>query len=116
VPVVLAVFALLFVIFVILPLIGLAFWLILTIAFTGIVFGALGRLIVPGSQKIGILATIACGWAGALVGTWIASAAGFGWFGKVLVELALAAGAVAVWDVTHRKPVGRGHSRGVIDV
>jgi uncharacterized membrane protein YeaQ/YmgE (transglycosylase-associated protein family) len=116
VPVVLAVFALLFVIFVILPLIGLAFWLILTIAFTGIIFGALGRLIVPGSQPIGILATVACGWSGALIGTWIASAAGLGWFGKVLIELALSAGAVAVWSATHRKPVGGARPHGVIDV
>ena len=115
-PVALAIFVLLFVIFVILPLAGFLLWQVLSIAVLGIFFGALGRLIVPGTQSIGILATIACGWAGALAGGIIAHAAGLGWFTKVLIELALSAAAVALWDATHRKPVGRGQSHGVIDV
>jgi uncharacterized membrane protein YeaQ/YmgE (transglycosylase-associated protein family) len=116
VPVALAIFALLFAIFVILPLVGYALWFVLTIAFTGIVVGALGRLIVPGRQPIGVLATIACGWVGALAGGVVAHAAGLGWFTKVLIEIGLSAGAVAVWSGTHRRPVAGGRSHGVIDV
>jgi len=116
VPVVLAVFALLFVLFVILPLIGWALWFALTTAVVGVIMGGLGRLVVPGSQRIGVLATIGCGIAGSTVGGIIGHHAGYGWFTRILIELALSAAAVAIWDVTHRKSVGRGHSRGVIDV
>ena len=42
--------------------------LILTWLFTGLVIGAIARLLVPGRQRIGILATLAVGVAGALVG------------------------------------------------
>lgn len=115
-PVALAIFALLFVLFVILPLVGWALWFALTTAIVGVIMGGLGRLIVPGTQRIGALATIGCGIAGATVGGFIARHAGYGWFVRILIELALSAAVVAVWDATHRKPIGRGHPHGVIDV
>nr|WP_246203815.1 GlsB/YeaQ/YmgE family stress response membrane protein [Streptomyces tailanensis] len=42
----------------------------------GIVIGVLGRLVVPGRQRIGVLWTILVGVAAALVGTGIAAAVG----------------------------------------
>ncbi|WP_251091982.1 GlsB/YeaQ/YmgE family stress response membrane protein [Streptomyces sp. Caat 7-52] len=69
----------------------------------GIVIGVLGRLVVPGRQRIGVLWTIAVGIVAALLGS--ATAAGFGvadtdgpdwieWF----VQIALAALGVAAVD------------------
>jgi uncharacterized membrane protein YeaQ/YmgE (transglycosylase-associated protein family) len=103
--VILAVFVALVVIFVVLPLVGVALWWLISTAVVGLVVGALGRLIVPGTQSIGFLATIACGLAGALVGGAIGRAVG-GRFVTVLIEIGVAAAAVAVWDATHRRPIG----------
>ena len=111
---ILAVFALLIVLFVILPLVGVALWFVLTTAIVGIFFGALGRLIVPGYQPIGLLATICCGWIGSLIGGGIGHGAGLGRIATTLVEIGVAAAAVAVWSATHRRAVG-GHGRDVID-
>ena len=66
---ILAVFALLVVVFIILPLVGWAIGLVIWTAIVGIFLGALGRLIVPGYQPIGILATICCGWVALWSGT-----------------------------------------------
>jgi len=41
-------------------------------AISGLVFGALGRLLVPGRQSMGILATILAGIAGSIVGGFVA--------------------------------------------
>lgn len=92
----LAVIALLLVVFVVLALVGLAIWTIFTTAFFGLIIGALGRLIVPGKQSISILATIAVGIAGSLIGTGIGNVIDAGWFVTVLLELAVAAGGVAI--------------------
>jgi uncharacterized membrane protein YeaQ/YmgE (transglycosylase-associated protein family) len=106
--VILAVFALLVVVFVILPLIGVALWFVISTAIVGIFFGALGRLIVPGYQPIGILATVCCGWIGSLVGGIVGHGAGLGHFATILVEIALSAAAVAVWSGSQRRRVGAG--------
>lgn len=69
----------------------------------GVVIGVLGRLVVPGRQRIGVLWTIAVGVVAALLGS--AIAAGFGvadtdgpdwieWF----IQIALAAVGVAALD------------------
>ena len=102
---ILAVFALLVLVFVILPLVGVALWFVISTAVVGIFFGALGRLIVPGYQPIGVLATIACGWIGALVGGVIGRAAHIGHFATILVEIGLSAASVAIWSGTHRGQV-----------
>jgi uncharacterized membrane protein YeaQ/YmgE (transglycosylase-associated protein family) len=104
--VILAVFALLVVVFVILPLVGWAIGLVIWTAIVGIFFGALGRLIVPGYQPIGFLATICCGWAGSIVGGIIGRGAGLGHFATILIEVGLSAAAVALWSGTHRRQVG----------
>ncbi|HVL90785.1 MAG TPA: GlsB/YeaQ/YmgE family stress response membrane protein [Actinomycetota bacterium] len=45
---------------------------LLVMALSGLVVGALGRLLVPGRQPMGILATILAGVAGSVVGGFIA--------------------------------------------
>ena len=42
----------------------------------GVVVGALGRLVVPGRQRISILLTILVGIGAAFLGTWLANAMG----------------------------------------
>ena len=102
---ILAVFVILVVLFIVLPLIWHVFWVLFWAAVLGIIFGALGRLIVPGRNPIGMFATIVCGLAGSLVGGLIGHAIG-GWFVTLLCEVGVAAGAVALWSSTHRTAVG----------
>ena len=99
---ILAVFAVLIVLFVVLPLIGVALWWLISTAIVGLVVGALGRLIVPGTQRIGIMATIACGLAGSLLGGAIGRAVG-GRLVTILIEVGVAAAAVAVWETVERR-------------
>ena len=101
----LAVFVALVVLFVVLPLVGVALWWLISTAIVGLIVGALGRLIVPGPTPIGLFPTIVCGLAGAFIGGAIGHAIG-GWFVTVLVEIGVSAAAVALWDGTHRRPVG----------
>ena len=68
----------------------------------GIVVGILGRLALPGKQKIGILLTILVGIVGALVGTALARALsiptttnGVDWL-ELLVQVVVAAAGVAL--------------------
>lgn len=103
---VLAVFVILLLLFVVLPLAGVALWWLITTAVIGLIVGGLGRLIVPGRNPIGFLATIVCGLIGSLIGGAIGHAIG-GRFVTILVEIAVAAGAVAIWSATHRTPIGR---------
>ena len=102
---ILAVFIALVLIFVILPLIGVALWWLITTAIVGLIVGGLGRLIVPGHNPIGFLATIVCGLIGSLIGGGIGHAIG-GRLITILCEVGVAAGAVAVWSATHRTPIG----------
>jgi uncharacterized membrane protein YeaQ/YmgE (transglycosylase-associated protein family) len=106
--VILAIFVVLVVLFVILPLIGVALWWLVSTAVVGLIVGALGRLIVPGAQRIGLLATIACGLIGSLIGGGIGHAVG-GRLVTILLEIGVAAVAVAIWEgVGHRRlPGGR---------
>jgi uncharacterized membrane protein YeaQ/YmgE (transglycosylase-associated protein family) len=111
--VILAVFAVLIVLFVVLPLVGVALWWLISTAVVGLVVGALGRLVVPGSQRIGVMATIACGLFGALLGGAIGRAVG-GRLVTILIEVGVAAAAVAVWETVEgrrlpgpRRAIGR---------
>jgi uncharacterized membrane protein YeaQ/YmgE (transglycosylase-associated protein family) len=73
--------------------------------FTGIVVGILGRLVVPGRQPIGVLATIASGWIGVLAGGAIGYAAwgkhGHG-FARELISIGIAAVAVVIFHAALR--------------
>jgi uncharacterized membrane protein YeaQ/YmgE (transglycosylase-associated protein family) len=107
---VLWIFIALLIAFVVLPIIGAAIGWVIWTAIVGIFLGGLARLIVPGRQNIGLLATIACGWIGSIGGGIIASALwGFHHhhhgFATVLIELGVAAVAVGVWTAaTHNRP------------
>ena len=74
--VILAVFLVLVVVFVVLPIVGVALWWLISTAIVGLIMGGLGRLIVPGHNPIGFLATVCCGLVGALVGGAIGHAIG----------------------------------------
>jgi uncharacterized membrane protein YeaQ/YmgE (transglycosylase-associated protein family) len=71
-------------------LIGLAFSL-LWLALTGLVIGALGRLVLPGRQDISLLATALIGIAASLLGGILANLFDVGWIIQFLVAVALAA-------------------------
>ena len=71
-------------------LVGLAFellWLVLT----GLIVGGLGRLVLPGRQEIGLLATALIGIAASLLGGILADLFDAGWLVSFLVAVALAA-------------------------
>ena len=67
----------------------------------GAVIGALGRLVLPGRQKIGMVATILVGIVAAIIGTIIAGALGvrhtpgIDWI-QLIIQVALAALGVAL--------------------
>ena len=71
-------------------LIGLAFEL-LWLVVTGLVIGALGRLVLPGRQDISLLATALIGIAASLLGGILANLFDVGWLIQFLVAVALAA-------------------------
>jgi uncharacterized membrane protein YeaQ/YmgE (transglycosylase-associated protein family) len=71
-------------------LVGLAFELF-WLAVTGIVIGALGRLVLPGRQEVGLLTTALVGIAAGLLGGILADLFDAGWIVRLLVAVALAA-------------------------
>ncbi|HEX3707031.1 MAG TPA: hypothetical protein VHV76_10410 [Mycobacteriales bacterium] len=91
---ILVIFLVLLALFVILPLVGFLVWTIVSIAVSGIVLGGFARLIIPGRQPIGVLATIVAGWIGSIFGGLIALGA-FGrhhhWLGRILIEIGVSA-------------------------
>lgn len=78
---------------------------LLSAVLSGLIVGALGRLIVPGRQPIGCLFTVLIGIVGAVAGTAIARAAGVDWwFLVLLLQVAMAGIGVAVVAATMRHP------------
>lgn len=85
-------------------LLGLAVelvWLVLT----GLLIGALGRLVLPGRQEIGLLTTALIGIAASLLGGVLGDIFNAGWIVRFLVAVALAA--IGVTLVAER---GRGRA------
>ena len=76
--------------------IGLAFSL-LWLALTGLVIGALGRLVLPGRQDISLLATALVGIAASLLGGILADIFDVGGIIQFLVAVALAAIGITVF-------------------
>jgi len=74
---------------------------IITAIIIGLIIGALGRLVLPGRQSIGIWLTLLIGIVAALLGTLLASAigvadtGGIDWI-ELILQVALAAGGVAI--------------------
>lgn len=89
--------AVLVLLFVVLPLVGMALWAFLTTIVVGLIIGALGRLVIPGTQPIGVLSTVICGLSGSIVGGFLGQHVfGVGGFATVLLEIAVAAMTVLV--------------------
>jgi uncharacterized membrane protein YeaQ/YmgE (transglycosylase-associated protein family) len=70
--------------------VGLAFSL-LWLVVTGLVIGALGRLVLPGRQDVSLVATALIGTAASLVGGILANLFDVGWIIQFLVAVGLAA-------------------------
>jgi uncharacterized membrane protein YeaQ/YmgE (transglycosylase-associated protein family) len=74
---------------------------IISAIFVGLVIGALGRLVVPGRQRIALWLTIVIGIVAALVGSLLADLLGVGstrgidWI-ELFIQIALAAGGVVL--------------------
>ena len=82
----------LLVLLVVLPLAGWTLWLLISAAIVGLFIGALARLVLPGRQQIGVLATIVIGWIGSVVGSLLGRHLfHVGTFLTVLCEVAVAA-------------------------
>jgi uncharacterized membrane protein YeaQ/YmgE (transglycosylase-associated protein family) len=89
---ILVLFVILVALFVGLPLIGLALWALWTTIVVGLVIGALARLVVPGPQRIGFLATVMAGLSGSIVGGFLGQhVLGTGGFATLLLEIGVAA-------------------------
>ena len=103
---ILALFAVLIVLFIVLPLVGMALWALVSTVIVGLIIGALGRLVVPGSQPIGFLATVAAGLCGSIIGGFLGQRVfGVGHFATILVEVAVSAMVVAVLARSRRPAV-----------
>ena len=89
-------------------IVGLTFYL-LWWALIGLFIGALGRLVVPGHQPVGLLATAASGVAASLLGGVVAHAAHLGGVLQFVVAVLVAAALVMLFGATQRE--GRQHRR-----
>ena len=80
---------------------GLAFQL-LWLALTGLIIGALGRLVLPGRQEISLLATALVGIGASLLGGILANLFDVGWLVQFLVAVALAAIGIMLFASSER--------------
>jgi uncharacterized membrane protein YeaQ/YmgE (transglycosylase-associated protein family) len=83
-------------------LIGLAFSLF-WLALTGLVIGALGRLVLPGRHDITLVATVLIGIAASLLGGILANLFDVGWLIQFLVAVALAALGITLFASEQRR-------------
>jgi uncharacterized membrane protein YeaQ/YmgE (transglycosylase-associated protein family) len=103
----LVLFLILLALFVALPLVGIALWAFLTTLVVGLILGGLGRLIVPGPQRIGFLATLMAGLSGSILGGFLGQhVLDLGGFLTLLLEIGVAALAVAAFAAA----TGRQHA------
>jgi len=108
--VILTLFVLFVVLFIALPLAGLALWALISTVIVGLIIGGLGRLLVPGHQPIGLLTTFLLGLVGSIVGGFLGNhVIHTGGFVTVLLEIGVAAVLVAtVSSIDSRRAVGGG--------
>ncbi|GAA1481573.1 transglycosylase [Gordonia sinesedis] len=52
-------------------------WTIISAIVVGLIIGALARLVMPGTQNIGLIMTIVLGILGSLIGSWICYQVGY---------------------------------------
>jgi uncharacterized membrane protein YeaQ/YmgE (transglycosylase-associated protein family) len=102
----LVLFLILLALFVALPLAGLALWTLWTTIVLGLILGAVGRLIVPGPQRIGFLATLVAGLCGSILGGFLGQhVLDAGWFVTVLLQIGVAAVAVVAFAAATNRRV-----------
>ena len=82
-------------------LVGLAFGL-LWLAVTGLIIGALARLVLPGRYDISLLATALVGIGASLLGGILANLFDVGWVVQFLVAIALAAIGITLFAESER--------------
>lgn len=105
---ILALFVLLLVLFVVFPLAGMALWALITTLVVGLILGALGRLVVPGRQRISMLATALAGIIGAIVGGYLGDRVLYlSWFPTLLLEIGVAALLVAAMSTPAAARINR---------
>jgi uncharacterized membrane protein YeaQ/YmgE (transglycosylase-associated protein family) len=108
--VILALFLLLVAVFVILPIIGMPAWAIISTIIVGLVIGSLGRLVVPGRQRVNLVVTFLAGLIGSIVGGFLGShVLGLGWIGTTLIEIGVAAALIAFIASPGGRRLARGH-------
>lgn len=97
-------FLILLVLFVVFPLAGMALWAIVSTLIVGLIIGAIARLVVPGRQRLSLLATALAGLIGAIVGGFIGNRAlHVGGFATTLLEIGVAALVVAGLSAPRRR-------------
>lgn len=109
--VLLVLLAVVVILFVVLPIAGLAVWALISTAIVGLVMGALGRLVVPGTQPIGLLATLLLGLGGAIVGSFVGHVVHVGHLLTLLLEVAASAVLVGGYSVRERRLHGASGGR-----
>ena len=87
---------------------------ILGLILVGLVIGVLARLIVPGKQRLSLLATLLLGVAGAIIGGFLASLMGMGSITELNVVGFVLAVVAAVLLIGVAEGVAGGRSRGSI--
>ncbi len=92
----LAVFVIVVLLFVVLPIVGASLTSLLWTLVVGLFIGALGRLIAPGSGRMGCLTTSLVGVAGALIGQAAARGLHVHTLGRWLLEVGAATALVMV--------------------
>jgi uncharacterized membrane protein YeaQ/YmgE (transglycosylase-associated protein family) len=107
--VILALFLLLVVLFVILPVIGMPAWAIISTIIVGLVIGMLGRLVVPGRQRVNVVIIFLAGLVGSIVGGFLGShVLDLGWIGTTLIEIGVAAAVIAFMATPGGRRLARG--------
>lgn len=92
--------------FVAVGLLGSVLWFLLSTVVVGLVMGGLGRLIVPGRQRMGLLATVLLGWCGAIIGTLVGHGVGLGHLATLGIEVGASAVLVAGYSGKRRRGLG----------
>ena len=83
--------------FVVFAVIGMALWAVLSTIAVGFVIGALGRLVIPGTQPIGLVATLLAGLGGSIVGGFLGQhVLGLGPLLTIVIEVLVSAALVVV--------------------
>lgn len=105
---ILVLFILLLILFVVFPIVGMTAGALISTVFVGLIIGGLGRLVVPGRQRISLLATFLAGLVGAIVGGYIGDRVLYvGGFATTLLEIGVSALVVAGLSRPRRATVSR---------